>query len=168
MSLKRSQSPPPTVVRKPSRSTTTAPSVPRGAPPDRRIRAWHADAPKPEPAIPADLVEDHLYQAAVDQHYALLRQSNDPDRPLQAAKTVARVEQLARNTASIPQLPQHTPAPAHILFARDHRTNTLIGKVLQALLPGVTYVKQRRPADTPTPSSLRPFIKSMRKGNDTE
>jgi hypothetical protein len=156
---------PPVVVTKKRSTAAAAPAVPR-RPTDTKIRTWHADAPKPEPAIPPDLLEDHLHQAAIDEHYARLRGANDPDVPMQAAKAVARVEQLARNTASIHELSHHNSAPAHVLFARDHRTNTIIGKVLQALLPGVTYVRQRRPGDTHAPSSLRPFVKSMRKGND--
>jgi len=153
---------PPTVEHKKRRSPAP-PGAPRGAPTDNRIRTLHDDAPKPAPPLSPDKAEDVLYLAELEVWKARLKYGNDPDHDEYAAGIVANAGRLARNSVSIVPQPHGNAGPGVWIGTKSAAVVGIVVKALSKLMPGVTVVKPST-GDARVPSSLRPFVKAMRKG----
>ena len=160
--MKRRQPSQPVVVVKKAKATA-APPAPRRPPTDNKIKVWHADAPKAEPSkTQADWV-----QSEVAVYVNRLRMANDPDVLRNAGEKLAHRDEAENAMASILALPNHPLGPGYFVVAKKG-SFSILGLALKALFSLVTFVKASKAVDIRSPSSLRPFVKAMRKGTDTE
>jgi hypothetical protein len=143
---------------------TAAPPAVRQPPPDRKIRAWHADNPPPEPRPPPSKAYAQLLDAEINVHVARLRLANDPDVVRGAAEKLARRDEAENAMASILALPNHPLGPGYFVVAKKGSFN-ILGLALKALFSLVNFVKPSKAVDM-SPSSLRPFVKAMRKSSE--
>jgi hypothetical protein len=157
---RRPTAPPPVVVTKKRASPAAPPAVRR--PTDTKIRTWHADDPQPEPRPPPSKAYAQLLDAEINVHVARLRLANDPDVVRGAAEKLARRDEAENAMASILALPNHPLGPGYLVVAKKGSFN-ILGLALKALFSLVNFVKPSKAVDV-SPSSLRPFIKAMRKG----
>jgi hypothetical protein len=92
--------PKPVIVENRKRPSSAAPpAAPRRATPDRSIRAWNADAPKPEP--PRTPTYTEILQRQIEIWVYRLRGANSPDILQEAAEAMTLREELQRTTASL-------------------------------------------------------------------
>ena len=139
-------------------SPTPAPPPRRPLPPDGRIKALrHDDPPKPP-----SKAKTAWLQAEITVHAARLRMANDPSVLQGAAEKLAYRQEAENAMASILALPDHPLGAGYFVVAGKGKFN-ILGQALKALFAVVNFVKPTRATDR-SPSSLRPFIKAMRKG----
>jgi hypothetical protein len=159
MKRRRSPPPPPVVVVKPSRRSTTAPAAPpRPLPPDGRIRVLRDDAP---PRPPPSQSKTAWLQAEIALWAARLRLANDPAVMHGAAEKLAQRDQAESAMVSILALPDHPLGSGYFIVAGMGAFHRL-GLALRALFTAINFVRPSQAMDR-WPSSLRPFIKNMRK-----
>lgn len=140
----RKPPPPPTVVHKRRR-----------AKPDPNIRTWHTDNPPPQQ------IKREWMQSEVSVYVNRLRMANDPSVVLDAAEKLVRRDEAEGAMASIIAVPNHPLGAGYLVFAKKGRFN-MLGRALGRLFSMVNFVQPQR-TEMP-PSSLRPFVKHMRKG----
>ena len=154
--------PPPVVVTKTRRiAAAPAPAAPRRAPADHRIKTWHAD----EPVKPRTPTKTEWLQNQVQLWVHRLRTANDPSVLQGAAEAMAYQAEAQKAAASI--IPVRHPHFGECLLitpTEKEPSKSLLAKVFQKLLPTVNFVRPTK-ATEHSPSSLRPFIKSMRRGD---
>lgn len=160
--MKRRPPPSFTTVVKPSKRSAVPPAAApprRPAQPAGKIKTWHADDP-PKPA-PSGSKLAYL-QDQVTAWVNRIRLANNPEVLRRAAEKLAQRDEAEKASASIMPLPHHQLGGGYLIVAKEGSFHTL-GQALKMLLSGVTFVKPDRSVER-SPSSLRPFIKSMRKG----
>jgi hypothetical protein len=136
----------------------------RRPPTDSKIRTWRADDPQPEPGLPPSKAYAQLLDAEINVHVARLRLANDPTVLRHAAEKLAHRDTAERSMASIWPVPHHPLGPGYFVVAKDGMPGYgLLGKALRALFAAVTFVRPKAD-DTHLPSSLRAFVRQMRKG----
>ena len=154
--------PPPVVVTKTKRSAMApTPAAPRPPlPPDRgRIQALRdSDPPRPPPKKSR---VDWL-QSEVAVHVNRLRMANDPDVMRGAAQKLVHHREAENAMVSILALPDHPRGSGYFVVAKKGTFN-ILGQALKALFALINFVKPNNATER-SPSSLRPFIKAMRKG----
>jgi hypothetical protein len=151
------------VEHKKAKSTSAAHAA-RGAPPDSRIRAWSADAPKPEKP-PLTEAEEAL--VAKFYYRQRLYKANNPEVLDEFCEKLAALDAVTDKVAAIIPVENHdTWGPGHFFASKDKASFRKLSGLYRKLYPKITQVQPPRPGDIRSPSSLRPFVRRMRRGEE--
>jgi hypothetical protein len=147
---------PPLVVHRNPRRHVNGATTERRATPDGTIRTWRDTDPKPTTSAAQ-------MQSEIASWVSRLRRANDPEVHRDAADKLAHRDAAETEMASVISMPNHPLGPGYFVVAKKGAFNRL-GRSLRSLFSRVVFPSAKAP-DRP-PSSLQPFIKSMRKGED--
>ena len=111
---------------------------------------------------PSETKKQDWLKSEVNVWVNRLRMANDRSVMRGAAEKLTYRQEAETAMGSILPLPKHPLGPGYVLVAREG-TYDALGRALRALFALVTFIKPSKAAHR-SPSSLRPFIKAMRKG----
>jgi hypothetical protein len=89
--------------------------------------------------------------------------ANDPDLLRNTAAKLAQRDEAENAMVSTIALPQH-PLGAGFLIIAKEGTYGALERALRALFALINFVRPSKATDIRSPSSLRPFIRDVRKG----
>jgi hypothetical protein len=110
----------------------------RQATPDRRIRAWSADAPRAE--APRQPTYTEILQHQISIWVYRLRGANSPDTLQEAAEALTYREEAQRVTASMVPIKHPHFGSAVVVVPKPGQAGVMTG-LLQRLFPKVTLAR---------------------------
>jgi hypothetical protein len=136
--MTRRPHPKPPIVEHRRRPGSASTPAARQLTPDRRIRAWNADAPRAEP--PRQPTYAEILQRQIEIWVYRLRGANSPDTLQEAAEAAALREEAQRAVASM--IPVRHPhfGSAVVVVPKPGQAGVMTG-LLQRLFPKVTLAR---------------------------